>query len=611
MKPEKKYDIFISYRRDGGQETARILRDTLTERGYNVFFDVESLRSGVFNTKLYSVIEECTDFVLVLSPNALDRCVNPDDWVLQEITHAFKNKKNIIPILLRGFDFPDSLPEALKELPYQNGLAANLEYYDAFVNKLETFFHSRKKQWSKKLLLIPVAIAILAACIFGSSLLGKYPRTTEQINLTESVVANIGDNLTNLNILVMTQQEMLDAAEACLITGETDICSDRFAVCANTFSKIDLSLGEPDDELLNRMNSSSFGSEELKKMHFAVTSFREECLETMAYMEFVVSEECMLSDSEKLKTIELYEAYLSETARWMAYCANEMLLPVTAEEHMEFFWKEVLPNVGAIPLNRNTWSRDKQALVEAGNECYENMQNIQMDIAAILGNTTMVLRQEQADTRQELIDAGFTSKRAEKIVSYMGRDWQKELTESYLRQGLSEADAAKRAEGEAAQREWELDAMLTLSARTTDDVNTLWEKLRYLLDLDLYEEAEECIGLYQIGMTNSDRYMPALVMYMQLKQQGTLEHGIMVMEYYEEDGVNDQLMIGDIIYQFNGQPCRTLEEYLNAKAALDADTYTVKLLRLDENYKPQVLELTLHAESPRVYINDLLPAAEE
>lgn len=52
-----KHDVFISYRRDGGEYTAKILRDRLSELGYAVFFDVESLRSGDFNTKLYSVIE--------------------------------------------------------------------------------------------------------------------------------------------------------------------------------------------------------------------------------------------------------------------------------------------------------------------------------------------------------------------------------------------------------------------------------------------------------------------------------------------------------------------------------------------------------------------------
>ena len=33
----KPYDIFISYRRDGGDHTAKIIRDALTERGYKTF----------------------------------------------------------------------------------------------------------------------------------------------------------------------------------------------------------------------------------------------------------------------------------------------------------------------------------------------------------------------------------------------------------------------------------------------------------------------------------------------------------------------------------------------------------------------------------------------
>ena len=70
----QKYDVFLSYRRDGGSETARMIRDSLIKDGYSVFFDMESLRSGPFNEKLYSIIEECTDFVLILPKNALDRC---------------------------------------------------------------------------------------------------------------------------------------------------------------------------------------------------------------------------------------------------------------------------------------------------------------------------------------------------------------------------------------------------------------------------------------------------------------------------------------------------------------------------------------------------------
>ena len=45
------YDVFISYRRSGGEYTAKILRDRLEDMGYRVFFDVESLRSGYFNNR--------------------------------------------------------------------------------------------------------------------------------------------------------------------------------------------------------------------------------------------------------------------------------------------------------------------------------------------------------------------------------------------------------------------------------------------------------------------------------------------------------------------------------------------------------------------------------
>ena len=32
--------VFISYRRDGGEDLARLLEDNLKDRGYSVFFDV-------------------------------------------------------------------------------------------------------------------------------------------------------------------------------------------------------------------------------------------------------------------------------------------------------------------------------------------------------------------------------------------------------------------------------------------------------------------------------------------------------------------------------------------------------------------------------------------
>ena len=54
MKNRIVYDIFISYRRDGGYDTAQLLYDRLTQMRYRVSFDLETLREKGF------VFEDCT-----------------------------------------------------------------------------------------------------------------------------------------------------------------------------------------------------------------------------------------------------------------------------------------------------------------------------------------------------------------------------------------------------------------------------------------------------------------------------------------------------------------------------------------------------------------------
>lgn len=131
-------DIFISYRRDGAEALAHLLYNRLTADGYEVFLDVESLRSGKFNEALIKKIQESTDFILLLPPGGLNRCSDKEDWVRREIEAAFQLKKNIIPVMMRGFTFPETLPESIKELRNFNGIEANMEYFDAVISRLET-----------------------------------------------------------------------------------------------------------------------------------------------------------------------------------------------------------------------------------------------------------------------------------------------------------------------------------------------------------------------------------------------------------------------------------------------------------------------------------------
>src|ERR1051325_8476238 len=122
--------IFISYRREGGAEMARLVREALHERGYDVFMDVEDLRSGPFNTALFNEIETSTDFVVVLTPHSLERCMSKDDWLRLEIAHAIKCGKNIVPVKTKGFQFPPlPLPGELNELPNFQGVEPSHEFH--------------------------------------------------------------------------------------------------------------------------------------------------------------------------------------------------------------------------------------------------------------------------------------------------------------------------------------------------------------------------------------------------------------------------------------------------------------------------------------------------
>ena len=165
-KETKHNDVFISYRRDGGDQTAKLIQQALEKRGYRVFFDVESLHACNFNTALLAEIDACTDFIVVLPPNALDRCVNEDDWLRREIEQALQGDKNIIPIMMRGFEFPDNLPASIDPIRHRNGLTATTDLFDAYITKMCGFLRSKPVIKRKKrlgtLLIAAAAVALIA-----------------------------------------------------------------------------------------------------------------------------------------------------------------------------------------------------------------------------------------------------------------------------------------------------------------------------------------------------------------------------------------------------------------------------------------------------------------
>ena len=71
---------------------------------------------GDLNTEIFKRIAEREDFILILDANVfkgmLEGREKQRDWQRMELSEALRNDKNVIPIMLEGFnDFPENLPQ--------------------------------------------------------------------------------------------------------------------------------------------------------------------------------------------------------------------------------------------------------------------------------------------------------------------------------------------------------------------------------------------------------------------------------------------------------------------------------------------------------------------
>ena len=125
--------VFISYRHTNAPWALAIFQN-LTQHGYDVFFDYDGIASGDFERVILANITARAHFLVLLTPSALERCGDPADWLRREIETALANQRNIVPLMLEGFDFGSStianqLKGKLAALKGYHGLSIPPEYF--------------------------------------------------------------------------------------------------------------------------------------------------------------------------------------------------------------------------------------------------------------------------------------------------------------------------------------------------------------------------------------------------------------------------------------------------------------------------------------------------
>lgn len=627
----ERYDIFISYRRDGGYETAQLLYDSLKQLGYRVSFDMETLRGGKFNEQLYSRIEQCSDVLAIMSKNSLVLRENrKDDWFRLEIAHALKHGKNIVPVFLRDFKFPDkkTLPPDIAEIVDFNGVVAAQEHYDSTVKKICEKFKARPRRSKWKI--IGLALFLLLA-VSGIGIwknfdtLFPYPFTAEQKNEVNVWVGQMGMLCASYNDYASAVSDFLGSVKLSLDSGSRRSYDDavplfehRVKIAKQKFdaaaTEIKLLLARP-----NCMPTDVAG----------VPMFMESCAmdfvgaeETVRYLEHIADPAFPCAKHNRYKALELKVNGLKLQVEIFAYSVMGVFYKVSQSSLEEFMkmargWTHI-PHLG----KAYEWRKDEKA-IENELEVFLNRYDETVgELKTILGDQTAALDKDEIDFKALLTNIGSTPEQSEKMLDAMNyrtllqndenpteekfKIYRKKLITAGMSAGQADSTVLKLREMIALRQkllktneaiaEKKDKAAQKFAPQDTDDVGTLWGKTLKFMSLNMPDEAKNCISvLRRKGAANfPPAALDAAEAFFFSKVELPFEEGFLVCMFEPPATSHAIYKIGDIITAVDGIACKKFEDY-RAKAGR---SYTI--YRRDANGGFKQLVLTMPEGQPRV-----------
>lgn len=261
-------DVFIIERGEGasGEHLARLVRDSLRQCNFDVFdgAEIKSSASSLTNLKR---IELATDIIVIFSSGCFDGCRSEDDRVRQEIRHAIRKGKNIVPVLNRNFTPPNDLPADIAEVLHYHGITPVSHLWEESINRLiaDSLKSKSRALASRSRLELsrarPLAmfagvvaalgILIAIACLPKLHQLSLYPRyanlfTVGRVTLASATVLNvvilIGAGL--VYALKEVGLKLLNSAASGLMLSNT-ACSVAYIVAARACGLVYLNAAGP------------------------------------------------------------------------------------------------------------------------------------------------------------------------------------------------------------------------------------------------------------------------------------------------------------------------------------------------------------------------------
>ncbi len=557
MKNQDKYDIFISYRRDGGVETARLFYDRLSNAGYRVSFDMETLRSGKFNTQLYERIEQCTDVIVLLSRDALNLRPEPeDDWLRLEIAHALKYKKNIIPVFLRDFVPPkkDSLPPDIADVVEYEAVTASDEHFDSTFSKLCSLLHSRPHGvYKARIIKSLLALLVLLLLCGGYSIyhfreqIFPYPFTQSAKQNFSAISANVQHQATVCNMLFQYHEELLNGAELALDTETDTAFLEEYNRFIHNWRRLDIEQCKPDASLLDLVQKTPVDSGDFSALYLFLENYYKDVRDDAEALKTMLKANTAISKSDIVKNIKLHKKIMKIEAEIYTVYIMAVFCKVSPAA-LDDFKTSVAPQWNMFPELSGSWLRDEEIIKNTIMQKTSVLENYIMELASYTGVQQGKLNTEAEEFYKKLIEAGATPEQAaqhlEKIKKLSAMKAQLEEQKKHM------DDIYEKARKKFAPL-------------PSDDLGILWGKALRFMSLQMPEEALKAVSVIR-GKKSSKFSEPvcrAAETFIRQNGAGPFKSGVMVC-FFESPATSHAIFKpGDIITGVNGKPCTKGSEY--------------------------------------------------
>ena len=632
------YDIFISYRREGGYDTAQLLYDRLTQMRYRVSFDLETLRGGKFNAQLYQRIEQCSDVLVIMSKDSLVLRENPeDDWFRLEIAHALKHKKNIVPVFLRDFKFPQKgeLPPDIADLVDYQGVTASQEHFDSVLKRICRNFKARpvRKRWP---IIAVVALAMTAAVGIGiwgnADRLMPYPFTQKQKRQVEGFVANIMLVGAAYNEYLSAENELLGAARRSVEAKSRKSFDDATSQFTYRLKKVRDQYATASAATFEFAKRFSDMPIDYAGMQVFLEGLRQELQladDEIPSLERICEPKNPCEAEDRLRMLDYKRRDHGLRSDIFSVSVMGLFCNISPEALVDF--KKIASEWTNLGLLSDPWLRNDKEIERKLEALCNKLEAVVGEMQTILGTQNAALAAETKRFREMAAEMGTTPEQAEKMLAVNQAlsniktlmDTTNDLPERELTLYRKQLIAAGTIPDQADEQIAKLRKMFEMKKRLADvqgglaeaqdklrkkfapkdadDIGMLWGKALRFMKVNMPEDAKTCIDMLRRRNT-SEFPLAALDTAESIffsREKLPFKGGVLVCSYEPPATSHALYKIGDVITEVNGKPCLCYEDYRGKTGS----TYTIYRRNTEGVFEK--LTAVLPENQPRVALVNL------